>query len=237
MTKKLSAIKGLLFDKDGTLFDFEKTWNSWTSRILCEVSEQSDVSIDKLAESIDFDLKTGKLLPQSIVIAGTHRQVTAALHSKLPNWNFDDLESYLLDIVIETPQYEVVPLRRLFMNLKSKGFLIGVMTNDAEKGAQAHLEAVGILDLLDFLAGSDTGYGCKPAPEPLLAFAETTNLKPDEIAMVGDSLHDLQAADAAGMMRIAVLTGMATESQLENYADLVLPSIADLSDLLSKNSV
>ena len=237
MTKKLAAIKGLLFDKDGTLFDFEKTWNSWTSRILCEVSEQSDVSIDKLAESIDFDLKTGKLLPQSIVIAGTHRQVTAALHSKLPNWNFDDLESYLLDIVIETPQYEVVPLQRLFMNLKSKGFLIGVMTNDAEKGAQAHLEAVGILDLLDFLAGSDTGYGCKPAPEPLLAFAEATNLKPDEIAMIGDSLHDLQAADAAGMMRIAVLTGVATESQLKNYSDIVLPSIADLSDLLSKNSV
>ena len=237
MTKKLSAIKGLLFDKDGTLFDFEKTWNSWTSRILCEVSEQSDVSIDELAESIDFDLKMGKLLPQSIVIAGTHRQVTAALHSKLPHWDFDDLESYLLDIVIETPQYEVVPLQRFFQNLKSQGFLIGVMTNDAEKGAQAHLEAVGILDLLDFLAGSDTGYGCKPAPEPLLAFAETTNLKPDEIAMIGDSLHDLQAADAAGMMRIAVLTGVATESQLKNYSDIVLPSIADLSDLLSKNSV
>ena len=237
MTKKLSAIKGLLFDKDGTLFDFEKTWNSWTSRILCEVAEQSDVSIDKLAESIDFDLKTGKLLPQSIVIAGTHRQVTAALHSKLPNWNFDHLESYLLDIVIETPQYEVVPLQRLFQNLKLQGFSLGVMTNDSEKGAQAHLAAAGILDLLDFLAGSDTGYGCKPAPEPLLAFAETTNLKPDEIAMVGDSLHDLKAADAAGMMRIAVLTGMATESQLENYADIVLPSIADFADLLLKNSV
>ena len=237
MTKKLSAIKGLLFDKDGTLFDFEKTWNSWTSRILYEVSEQSGVSIDELAEAIDFDLKTGKLLPQSIVIAGTHRQVTAALHSKLPNWNFDDLESYLLDIVIETPQYEVVPLKKFFQNLKSQGFLIGVMTNDAEKGAQAHLDAVGILGLLDFLAGSDTGYGCKPAPEPLLAFAETTNLKPDTIAMVGDSLHDLQAADAAGMMRIAVLTGVATESQLKNYSDIVLPSIADLSNLLSKNSV
>jgi len=122
VTKKLSAIKGLLFDKDGTLFDFEKTWNSWTSRILCEVSEQSDVTIEELAESIDFDLKTGKLLPQSIVIAGTHRQVTAALHSKLPNWNFDDLESYLLDIVIETPQYEVVPLKGSFRILSHRAF-------------------------------------------------------------------------------------------------------------------
>ena len=237
MKKTLSSIRGLLFDKDGTLFDFEKTWNSWTSRILTEVSKQSDVSISALADAIDFDLKTGKLLPQSIVIAGTHRQVTAALHTKLSNWDFEHLESYLLDYVIETRQYEVVPLQKYFRKLKSEGLLLGVMTNDAERGAQAHLAAAGIFDLLDFVAGSDTGFGCKPAPEPLLAFAKITGLKPDEIAMVGDSLHDLQAAQAAGMMRVAVLTGVATEDELKKHADLVLPSIANLSDLILKNSV
>ena len=237
MKKTLSSIRGLLFDKDGTLFDFEKTWNSWTSRILTEVSKQSDVSISALADAIDFDLKAGKLLPQSIVIAGTHRQVTAALHTKLSNWDFEHLESYLLDYVIETRQYEVVPLQKYFQKLKSEGLLLGVMTNDAERGAQAHLAAAGILDLLDFVAGSDTGFGCKPAPEPLLAFAKITGLKPDEIAMVGDSLHDLQAAQAAGMMRIAVLTGVATEDELKKHADLVLPSIANLLDLILKNSV
>ena len=237
MKKTLSSIRGLLFDKDGTLFDFEKTWNSWTSRILTEVSKQSDVSISALADAIDFDLKTGKLLPQSIVIAGTHRQVTAALHTKLSNWDFEHLESYLLDYVIETRQYEVVPLQKYFRKLKSEGLLLGVMTNDAERGAQAHLAAAGILDLLDFVAGSDTGFGCKPAPEPLLAFAKKTGLKPDEIAMVGDSLHDLQAAQAAGMMRIAVLTGVAKEDELKKHADLVLPSIANLLDLILKNSV
>ena len=237
MRKTLSPIRGLLFDKDGTLFDFEKTWNSWTSKILSEVSKQSNVSISALADAIDFDLKTGKLLPQSIVIAGTHRQVTAALHTKLSNWDFEHLESYLLDYVIETRQYEVVPLQKYFRKLKSEGLLLGVMTNDAERGAQAHLAAAGIFDLLDFVAGSDTGFGCKPAPEPLLAFAKITGLKPDEIAMVGDSLHDLQAAQAAGMMRIAVLTGVATEDELKKHADLVLPSIANLLDLILKNSV
>jgi hypothetical protein len=30
---------------------------------------------------------------------------------------------------------------------------------------------------------------------------------------------------------------MATEKQLKKYADIVLPSIADLPDILSKNSV
>ena len=120
MKYDFSKIKGLLFDKDGTLFDFDKTWNSWTKRILLEVSEKSGVDLEKLAASIEFDLNTEKLMPQSIVIAGTHKQVTAALHRELPDWDFDHLESYLLDIVIETPQYEVIPLKSFFENLLYK---------------------------------------------------------------------------------------------------------------------
>ena len=160
-------------------------------------------------------------MPQSIVIAGTHKQVTAALHKELPDWDFDHLESYLLDIVIETPQYEVIPLKSFFENLKSKGFLLGVMTNDAEKSARAHLINAGVYSLLDFVAGSDTGYGVKPNAEPLLAFSKQTDLQPNEVAMVGDSLHDLKAAHAAGMVGIAVLTGMATEDQLKKHAALI----------------
>ena len=52
MKYDFSKIKGLLFDKDGTLFDFDKTWNSWTKRILREVSEKSGVDLEKLAASI-----------------------------------------------------------------------------------------------------------------------------------------------------------------------------------------
>lgn len=237
MKYDFSKIKGLLFDKDGTLFDFDKTWNSWTKRILREVSVKSGVDLEKLAASIKFDLNTEKLMPQSIVIAGTHKQVTAALHRELPDWDFDHLESYLLDIVIETPQYEVIPLKSFFENLKSKGFLLGVMTNDAEKSARAHLINAGVYSLLDFVAGSDTGYGVKPHAEPLLAFSKQTDLQPNEVAMVGDSLHDLKAAHAAGMVGIAVLTGMATEDQLKKHANMVFPSIAELSQYLLTESV
>ena len=202
-----------------------------------EVSEKSGVDLEKLAASIEFDLNTEKLMPQSIVIAGTHKQVTAALHRELPDWDFDHLESYLLDIVIETPQYEVIPLKSFFENLKSKGFLLGVMTNDAEKSARAHLINAGVYSLLDFVAGSDTGYGVKPHAEPLLAFSKQTDLQPNEVAMVGDSLHDLKAAHAAGMVGIAVLTGMATEDQLKKHANMVFPSIAELSQYLLTESV
>ena len=48
------------------------------------------------------------------------------------------------------------------------------------------------------------------------------------IAMVGDSLHDLVAARAAGMHAVAVLTGHADERRLTGHADVVLPDIGYL---------
>jgi phosphoglycolate phosphatase len=71
----------------------------------------------------------------------------------------------------------------------------------------------------------------------VLAFADHCGLAPDEVALVGDSLHDLEAARAAGAVAIAVLTGrtgLAARPELEPHADHVIESIADLPDLLDR---
>ena len=51
-----------------------------------------------------------------------------------------------------------------------------------------------------------------------------------DCAMVGDSLHDLQAARAAGMRAVAVLTGLTGRAELAPEADVVLDTIAELPD-------
>ena len=60
-----------------------------------------------------------------------------------------------------------------------------------------------------------------------------TNLKPSEVAMIGDSTHDLIAAKKAGLYAIGVLTGVAKRSELELYADKILKSIKDLPIFLN----
>ncbi|MEC8197391.1 MAG: HAD-IA family hydrolase, partial [Pseudomonadota bacterium] len=72
------------------------------------------------------------------------------------------------------------------------------------------------------------GFGAKPDPGPLLAFAEHTNLSPARVAMVGDSTHDLIAGRRAGMQTVAVLTGVAIEAELAPHADVVLPNIGHI---------
>jgi phosphoglycolate phosphatase len=65
------------------------------------------------------------------------------------------------------------------------------------------------------------------------AFCRSVGLAAREIAVVGDSPHDLDMARAAGAGKaIGVLTGVSAHDVLSLHADLVLESIADLEGVL-----
>ncbi len=221
-------INGLLFDKDGTLFDFRTTWNSWAIDAMTELAGGDPNIMTALADVADFDLAAQSFRPTSPIIAGTHYEASALLASVIPTMSVDDMATYLTEKAQQVALSEVVPLRAYLLNLKSKGIAVGVMTNDSEEGARAHMSRANALDVLDFVAGFDSGYGGKPNPEPLLAFANKMNLDPHEVAMVGDSTHDLIAGKRAGMHTIGVLTGMAETSDLAPYADVVLGDIGEI---------
>ena len=123
---------------------------------------------------------------------------------------------------------EVVPLGDFLRGLRARGLRIGLVTNDAEAPARAHLAAARVADLFDFVAGCDSGHGAKPAPGQLLAFLRATGIAPARAVMVGDSLHDLHAGRAAGMRVLGVLTGIAGAADLAPHADAVLPDIGGL---------
>jgi phosphoglycolate phosphatase len=65
------------------------------------------------------------------------------------------------------------------------------------------------------------------------AFAREIGAEPAEIALVGDTLHDLDCARAAGAVAIAVLSGVATREDLAPHADYVIADIGDLPGLLT----
>ena len=65
----------------------------------------------------------------------------------------------------------------------------------------------------------------------VLAFAEHCASPPQGIVMVGDSLHDMHAARAAGAVAVAVTTGPATREQLVPHADYVIDSLDELASL------
>ncbi|MBS0125401.1 HAD family hydrolase [Thetidibacter halocola] len=224
----MSRFDAVLFDKDGTLFDFGATWVAWAEAFLLRACAQDRAQATRVGRGIGFDLEARRFDPGSIVIAGTPAQVAEAIGPHFPQYGPATLIDLLNEEAARAPQAEVVPLVPLLGRLRSAGLRLGVVTNDAEIPALAHLDAAGARDLFDFVAGFDSGFGAKPAPGPLLAFCDRLGVNPARCVMVGDSLHDLHAGRAAGMATVGVLTGMARSDTLAPQADAVLPDIGHL---------
>lgn len=222
------AIRGVVFDKDGTLFDFQATWGAWCAGLIADLAEGDPGTAADLARTLGYDLTRRRFRPESAVIAGTLEVVIAALRMALPGRPEPWLRDYVRETTSRAPQIEAAPLGPLLDRLRGAGLALGLATNDAEGPARVHLERAGVLDRFSFVAGYDSGHGAKPGPGMLEAFCRETGLAPSACAMVGDSGHDLASARAAGMARVAVLTGPASEADLAPFADVVLPDIAAL---------
>jgi phosphoglycolate phosphatase len=225
------AIRGLLFDKDGTLFDFHGTWSAWSQSLIADLAGGDDARMRRLADALAFDLDRGRFAKSSPVIAGTLEVVVDAVLRVLPGTRPDALRAHLIRSAAEVRPVEAAPLAPLLGQLRAQGYALGVATNDAEAAARAQLSSV--LDLLDFLAGYDSGFGAKPGPGMAQAFCRHVGLPPEEVAIVGDSTHDLHCGQAAGLVTIGVLTGPADASDLAPHADVVVEHVGALPDWLA----
>ncbi|WP_341198410.1 HAD family hydrolase [Lentibacter algarum] len=227
----MTRIEAVIFDKDGTLFDFASTWEAWALAFLRRLG-RDEAHAREMAAAVGFDYEAQVFHSDSIVIAGMPSEIAEALAAHLPEWEQGALVDLLNEEAGNAPQAEAAPLVPLLSGLRAAGLKLGVATNDAEAPALAHLASAGVTELFDFVAGFDSGYGGKPAPGQLLAFCQAVGVAPEASVMVGDSTHDLHAGHAAGMRTVAVLTGMADEATLAPLADVVLPNIGHLPEWL-----
>ena len=228
-------IKALLFDKDGTLSDFTATWAAGARDVIRALVGDDTDRKRQMGRAIGFKWDDGTFVPGSVGVTGPETAVLDRLAPLLPELSRAALEDIYLAASRGVVQRPGVNLQPYFADLATAGYRLGVVTNDAEASARAHLQESGVLPHLDFLAGFDSGHGAKPDPGPLLAFAAYTGVAPKEIVMIGDSHFDLQAAQAAGMHAVGVLTGAATEVELAHLADVILPDISHLPRWLSRH--
>lgn len=222
------AIEAILFDKDGTLFDFEASWADWMNASILRLAQGDGDVARHLAAQLGFDLQARRFAPESPVIAGTIGEVVPLIAPLLPAMDEAEILTDLEASAAAAPMAPTVPLPPLLGGFRKDGYALGVATNATMSEATAHLEQADIAGFFDFIAGCDAGYGAKPGPGMCTAFADHLDRAPDRIVMVGDSLHDLVAGRAAGMRTVAVLTGIAPAEELAPFAEVVLRDIGAL---------
>ena len=230
-------IRAVIFDKDGTLFDFQSTWGVWAGQVLARLTGGDTVLLERLSYALMYDAEARKVMPGSVIVAGTPFEIAEVIHDCMPYLSVSEILSQLNEEAETAPQVLVTDLQVLAADLRMQGLKLCVMTNDAQRPAQAHLAAVDALGLFDHVIGSDSGYGAKPDPSPLLALAAKMNVPAGACVMVGDSMHDLRAGHAAGMRMVAVLTGLSNIEELSTLADAVLPDVSHLPTWISAQNL
>lgn len=228
------TIKALLFDKDGTLIDFDRTWGPAAFEVMRVMAAGDEAAFARLVAVSEYVLAERRFRPTSPLVAGSSAQYgplwAEALGREPSPAFFGEMDDLFRAFGLRSLAPIGDPLAVL-AQLAGQGLHLGIATNDAESSALAQAEAMGLMPLMSFVAGYDSGYGAKPGPGMVSAFVDRLGLRPGEVALVGDSIHDLVAARAAGVVAIAVLTGplkLDARGEIEPHADHILCSIADL---------
>jgi phosphoglycolate phosphatase len=230
------AIRGILFDKDGTLIDFPSTWEPVLRALALEFAGGDARLAEELVARAGYDRTSGLFKPGSIWAAGNTLDLVGAWLPRAGDSERVAMVRFIDDYcatMVPDIAVPVTDLGHLFAGLRRSGLILGVTTNDVTRSATATLERLGVADQLAAILGYDSVASPKPAADMVIAFCAKAEIEPDEVAVVGDNLHDLIMARAAGAaLAIGVLTGNGTRKDLEPHADHLIGSIEDLPGLL-----
>lgn len=230
-------IRGVLFDKDGTLFEYHGTWVPILFEVAAMVAGDEALAL-RLIDAVGYDAESGRIKAGSLFAGGDTLELADAWLRLGVKREREDLVRSLDETFARLAPASSVPvtdLAALFSTLTGRGMKLGLATNDVEASARALMGRLALDPFLSFQAGYDSGHGTKPAPGMALAFCAAVGLTPAAIAIVGDNLHDLEFAARAGAgLKVGVLTGTSGRADLEPHADAVIDSVADLPALLDR---
>ncbi len=229
--------RGILFDKDGTLLDFNRTWLPVYLFAAREFSGGDDDLAGSLLSSHGFVPEQNRFIGGSLLAAGNNRQIAESWARDLDQ--VDRVESIALrlnEIFRELGATEATAVDELAATLKvlkQSGHRLGVATADSYQGILNTLRSFDVLHEFDFLAGYDSGHGVKPEAGMVLAFCEQMEFAVEAVVVVGDNRHDIEMGRNAGAgLCVGVLTGTSTRAELESIADVVLDDISALPAIL-----
>ena len=230
-------IAGILFDKDGTLADFRRTWLPAYHGLAQELAglaipDGNGGSIADLAQQLlarlGYHHAAASFDPGSPLLWATNDDLACALADQ-PELRHVDTIGIVRDHLEDAERYPPMPvgdLSGLFTRLRGRGLVLGIATMDSTRSAEELAAACGLDDHLAFVAGCDAGYGHKPSAGMVEGFCRAAGLAPSEVAVVGDTPVDFaMARNAKAGAAVAVLTGALTAPELALFADAVVADV------------
>jgi phosphoglycolate phosphatase len=214
----------IVFDLDGTLIDSARDVGEAVNRVL---EEHGLAPLDDATQRALMG-EGGKVRTRkAFALRGVSLDETT-LRARVD----DFIRYYAERPVVHTRPYEGVAQTLAFLGRAD--VRLAVCTNKYEDSARDVLERLGLMAMIDDVAGADTFDVRKPDPGHILKLLARMGADPAEAAMVGDSVHDVHAGQRAGLPTVAVSWGYTETPAHLLGADAVVERFADIPAALAR---
>ena len=229
--------QAIIFDKDGTLIDFDAMWGGWVVYVADQLKAVSGLNVHAAFYlAMGYDDKTKKVLPNGKLASRPMAQLYQLTVEVIQTFGLDLPEAERIveqawwipdPILLSKP---LTDLWTLFSNLRAHGIQVAIATADDRAPTQAMIEAFDIEEFISTMICADDGIPSKPAPDMVLTVCERLKLEPKNVMVIGDTVSDLKMARAASAgLAVGVLSGVSSTKDLIPYADVLIESIDELN--------
>ncbi|MEJ1157057.1 HAD family hydrolase [Prosthecomicrobium sp. N25] len=229
----------VVFDKDGTLIDFDHLWSGKVmaaiTATIAEVDGSPDLAAD-LFSTLGADPASRRVLPESPLAVASIPSLVIVCATVLyrhghPWHEAESTAQRAFRPVFQDPPTaaELKPVgdvAGLMRRLAAAGVKTSILTTDDRLGTLATLPLIGIEPLVHALVCGDDPIPSKPEPDGLLHLAALAGVAPARVLMVGDSAGDMAAARKAGAgLAVGVLSGTSRAEHFGSLAHVVVDDI------------
>ncbi len=196
--------------KKAVIFDFDYTLGDSTKGIV---------------QSVNYGMKQMGLMERGrgeivktigLSLAKTYEKLTGrADKSEIERFEHYFVEKADEIMVANTVLYDGVA--DMLEGMQRNKIKTGIVTTKYRYRIDHILCANGVRQLIDIIVGGDDVRHVKPDPEGILSVSQQLGMELGEMLYVGDHVVDAQAAQAAGIDFIAVLTGTAGREDFQKY--------------------
>ena len=182
-------VRVVVLDVDGTLMDTNYQHTEAWARALADVGHP--------VSRAEVHRKIGK---------GSNLLISDFVDDEGAAERVEDLHA---DIYMDLQRFaQVLPgAKELIASLSDGGYEVWLVTSAKPEELEKHLEKLEAEDRLAGIVNSGDVEQSKPAPDIFELALERAGARANETIAVGDSVWDVEAAKAAGVRTVAVLTG------------------------------
>lgn len=234
-------VDAIIFDKDGTLIDFDAFWVALSTKAIEDILKKINVGIKTTDVLQAFGVKDGVTDVNSVLCKGTYEEMGEIFHNILSENGCGLSKKEVVDLVIEEYNKNVdsgivkptsPKLEQTLRSLKEKGKKLVVVTTDNEYITLNCLKKLGIEELFDKIYTDDGVNPAKPHPFCANDFCQRYGLDKNCVVMVGDTMTDVKFARNAGIKVVSLINKEENIQKIGPYTDFVVDDLSKLLEVL-----